>query len=81
MNYTTYIVRNIYAIFSFIHVILRQILFTKFSLDIIMSYSLESLVIEDGRRMELAQDRAQCRALALAVLNLRVFYQSVVHDD
>jgi hypothetical protein len=31
---------------------------------------------EDGRWMELAQDRVQWRALVLAVFNLRVLYQS-----
>jgi hypothetical protein len=38
---------------------------------------LTNLVSEDGRWMELAQDRVQCRAVVLAVLNLRVLLPKV----
>jgi hypothetical protein len=34
---------------------------------------LREIYFEDGRWMELAQDRVQWQALVLAVLNLRVF--------
>jgi hypothetical protein len=40
---------------------------------------LREMSCEDGRWMELAQDRAQWRALVLAVLNLRVLLPEPVN--
>jgi hypothetical protein len=40
--------------------------------ELISEMDLREMGCEDGRWMELAQDRVQWRALVLAVLNLRV---------
>jgi hypothetical protein len=58
-------------------VIKRQFLYTQIWL--ISEMDLRETGCEDGRWMELAQDRVQWRALVLAVLNLRVLRPEAVN--
>jgi hypothetical protein len=50
----------------------RALLTTAFQFGFLIQISVQEVSCEDGRWMELAQDRVQWRTVVLAALNLRV---------